>query len=61
MDDVERRRELGNFVRTRRERLAPKEAGLPVNGSRRTPGLRREEVACLASVSVTWYRTARTA
>ena len=55
MDDLERRRELGNFVRTRRERITPKEAGVSVSGSRRTPGLRREEVAYLASVSVTWY------
>ena len=55
MDDIERRRELGNFVRTRRERITPKEAGVSVSGSRRTPGLRREEVAYLASVSVTWY------
>jgi hypothetical protein len=55
MDDLERRRELGNFVRTRRERVTPKEAGLPVSGSRRTLGLRREEVAYLAPVSVTWY------
>ncbi len=55
MDDQDRRRELGQFVRTRRERLSPKSVGLPKGAARRTPGLRREEVAQLASVSVTWY------
>lgn len=47
--------ELGDFLRTRRERLMPEDVGLPTNGRRRTPGLRREEVAVLAGVSVTWY------
>src|SRR6266403_3077986 len=55
MDDQDRRRELGQFVRTRRERLTPKSIGLPKGAARRTPGLRREEVAQLAAVSVTWY------
>ena len=55
MDDQDRRRELGHFVRTGRERLSPKSVGLPKGAARRTPGLRREEVAQLASVSVTWY------
>jgi transcriptional regulator with XRE-family HTH domain len=46
-------RELAAFLRTRRERLAPRDAGLPPGRrSRRTPGLRREEVAELANVSV---------
>jgi transcriptional regulator with XRE-family HTH domain len=49
------RRELGDFLRTRRERLSPERAGLPAGGRRRTPGLRREEVAALAGVGVTWY------
>ncbi|MEV4893038.1 helix-turn-helix transcriptional regulator [Nonomuraea sp. NPDC055795] len=49
------RRELGDFLRTRRERLSPGRAGLPATGRRRTPGLRREEVAVLAGVGVTWY------
>lgn len=44
--------ELAAFLRTRRERLTPAEVGLPVTGRRRTPGLRREEVAELANVSV---------
>lgn len=52
----ERRRRLGEFLRARRERLAPSDAGLPVTfGRRRTPGLRREEVALLAGLSPTWY------
>ncbi|HEY8547638.1 MAG TPA: helix-turn-helix domain-containing protein [Acidimicrobiales bacterium] len=50
--DNERRRELGEFLRSRRERLAPEAVGLPPGGRRRTPGLRREEVAMLAGISV---------
>lgn len=50
-----RRRELAAFLRSRRERLAPEQLELPVSGRRRTPGLRREEVAGLAGVGVTWY------
>jgi transcriptional regulator with XRE-family HTH domain len=53
--DAIRRRELSAFLRSRRERLTPLQAGLPANGRRRTPGLRREEVAQLAGVGVTWY------
>ncbi len=49
------RRELGDFLRSRRERLAPERVGLPSTGRRRTPGLRREEAAVLAGVGVTWY------
>lgn len=45
-------RELGRFLRSRRERLTPAEVGLPDSGRRRTPGLRREEVATLAGISV---------
>ena len=48
--------ELGVFLRSRRQRISPAEAGLPVgNGVRRTPGLRREEVATLAGVSIDYY------
>jgi transcriptional regulator with XRE-family HTH domain len=47
--------ELGSFLRTRRERLSPEAAGLPNGFRRRTPGLRREEVAQLAGVGLTWY------
>ena len=51
-----RRRELAQFLRTRRQRLSPSEARLPWSGGRRrTPGLRREEVALMANVSVSWY------
>jgi transcriptional regulator with XRE-family HTH domain len=50
-----RRSELADFLRTRRERLTPDDVGLPSGGRRRTPGLRREEVALLAGVGVTWY------
>jgi transcriptional regulator with XRE-family HTH domain len=50
-----RRRELAVFLRSRRERLSPSELGLVATTRRRTPGLRREEVAQLAGMSVTWY------
>lgn len=50
-----RRRELAGFLRSRRERIAPELVGLPPASRRRTPGLRREEVATLAGVGVTWY------
>lgn len=50
----EQRRELGSFLSNQRARLQPAEFGLP-DAPRRTPGLRREEVAVLAGVSVSWY------
>jgi transcription regulator MmyB-like protein/helix-turn-helix protein len=50
-----RRNELAGFLRSRRERIAPEQVGLPPAARRRTPGLRREEVATLAGVGVTWY------
>ncbi|MFI5606753.1 helix-turn-helix transcriptional regulator [Amycolatopsis sp. NPDC051903] len=46
---------LGDYLRTRRQRLTPAEAGLPGHGHRRVPGLRREEVAFLAGVSADYY------
>ena len=49
------RAELAAFLRSRRERISPEQAGLPAGGRRRTPGLRREEVAALAGVGLTWY------
>jgi transcriptional regulator with XRE-family HTH domain len=49
------RGELAAFLRARRNALTPAEVGLPAGRSRRTPGLRREEIAMLAGVSVTWY------
>jgi transcriptional regulator with XRE-family HTH domain len=50
-----RRGELADFLRTRRASLKPQDVGLPDGGRRRTAGLRREEVAQLAGVGVTWY------
>jgi transcriptional regulator with XRE-family HTH domain len=56
MSMIEQRRRLGAFLRTRRERLTPAEAGLHGgHARRRTPGLRREEVALLCGLSPTWY------
>jgi transcriptional regulator with XRE-family HTH domain len=52
---MRRRDELRDFLRTRRARLSPGDVGLPEVGRRRTPGLRREEVAVLAGVGVSWY------
>jgi MmyB-like transcription regulator ligand binding domain/Helix-turn-helix domain len=49
------RMELASFLRSRRERITPEQVGLPPGRRRRTPGLRREEVAQLAAVGVTWY------
>jgi transcriptional regulator with XRE-family HTH domain len=53
--DEIRRQELSNFLRTRRARVSAADVGLPTASRRRTPGLRREEVAQLAGMSVTWY------
>ncbi|MFI6651869.1 helix-turn-helix transcriptional regulator [Streptomyces sp. NPDC050529] len=50
-----RRHELADFLRSRRERITPEQVGLVRGGRRRTPGLRREEVAQLSAVGVTWY------
>ncbi|WP_406451149.1 helix-turn-helix transcriptional regulator [Streptomyces sp. NBC_01622] len=50
-----RRRELAVFLRNRRERMSPSELGVVTVTRRRTPGLRREEVAQHAGMSVTWY------
>ena len=50
-----RRAEMAAFLRSRRERITPEQVGLPPGPRRRTPGLRREEVAQLAGVGVTWY------
>jgi transcriptional regulator with XRE-family HTH domain len=52
---AERRGELAAFLRSRRERITPEDLGLPGGHRRRTAGLRREEVAQLAGVGVTWY------
>lgn len=53
--DEARRRRLGEFLRAKRASLKPETVGLPSTARRRTPGLRREEVAVLANVGVTWY------
>src|SRR5213083_971655 len=50
-----RREELGQFLKACRARIGPEEVGLPPGPRRRTAGLRREEVALLAGVGVTWY------
>jgi transcriptional regulator with XRE-family HTH domain len=50
-----RRTELAEFLKARRARVSPDEVGLPSGERRRTPGLRREEVALLAGVGITWY------
>lgn len=50
-----RQSELGDFLRSRRLRLRPESVGLPTTRRRRTPGLRREEVAELAGIGVDWY------
>jgi transcriptional regulator with XRE-family HTH domain len=53
--DLTRSSTLGAFLRAHRERLLPAAMGLPNSSRRRTPGLRREEVAQLCGVSTTWY------
>lgn len=50
-----RRKSLGDFLRNARGRIAPEAVGLPAGIRRRTPGLRREELAQLCDISVTWY------
>jgi transcriptional regulator with XRE-family HTH domain len=49
------RKGLAAFLRAQREHLSPQAVGLPALRRRRTPGLRREEVALLAGISATWY------
>ncbi|MDS1139238.1 helix-turn-helix transcriptional regulator [Pusillimonas sp. SM2304] len=50
-----RRKALGDFLRQARGRVQPESVGLPSGVRRRTPGLRREEIAQLCGISVTWY------
>jgi len=52
---AERRRLLGEFIRSRRERTTPEMVGMAPGLRRRTPGLRREEVALLSGIGITWY------
>lgn len=49
------RTELRDFLRSRRARVSPEDVGIPATVRRRTPGLRREEVAQLAGIGITWY------
>ncbi len=52
---MDNRAEVSAFLKSRRGRITPEQAGLPVYGQRRVPGLRRGEVAMLAGVSVEYY------
>src|ERR1700734_1642471 len=52
---LERRAEISDFLRTRRAKIVPSDVGLADGARRRTPGLRREEVALLANIGTTWY------
>ena len=53
--ELERHHEIAEFLKSRRARLSPEQVGLPRGTRRRTPGLRRGEVAMLAGVSDEWY------
>src|SRR5258707_11488528 len=55
MEERDRRQPRAAFLRTRGARLQPADVGLPERSRRRTPGLRREEVAELANIGVSWY------
>src|SRR5258708_37461059 len=55
MTPATQRRTLGDFLRTHRVRLSPVGLGMASGGRRRTPGLRREEVAQACGMSTTWY------
>jgi transcriptional regulator with XRE-family HTH domain len=55
LGNMDRRTELGQFLRTRREALRPQDVGLGESGRRRVPGLRRDEVALLANMSSNYY------
>jgi len=54
-ENISRYKELGDFLKTRRAKISPLIVGLPEGSRRRTPGLRREEVAALAGIGITWY------
>ena len=55
MNSATQRAQLSEFLKSCRGRLSPQVVGLPPGGRRRTPGLRREDVAALAGLSATWY------
>ena len=50
-----RYKELADFLKTRRQKILPSQVGLPSTAHRRTPGLRREEVAQLSGIGLSWY------
>jgi transcriptional regulator with XRE-family HTH domain len=54
---VDTKREIQEFLTSRRARITPEQAGVPTfgSGARRVPGLRREQVASLAGVSIAYY------
>jgi len=52
---LNRKKELGNFLKNKRESISPESLGIATKGKRRTSGLRREEVAELAGVGISWY------
>ncbi|WP_378955074.1 helix-turn-helix transcriptional regulator [Pelosinus sp. sgz500959] len=54
-DEKQRYKELGDFLKSRRAKILPSQVGLPEGMRRRTPGLRREEVALLSGIGLTWY------
>lgn len=54
-EELSRHKELADFLKTRRARISPQQVGLPDGTRRRTPGLRREEVAYLSGIGITWY------
>lgn len=54
-DQEESRRELGKFLKSRRSRLTPEQFGLPIGPRRKVPGLRREELAQIAGIGLTWH------
>jgi transcriptional regulator with XRE-family HTH domain len=55
MSELERLSELRRFLKDRRARISPAAVGIPATGRRRVRGLRREEVAALAGIGVSWY------
>ena len=55
MNEKQRHKELGDFLKSRRAKILPAQVGLPEGIRRRTPGLRREEVALLSGIGLTWY------
>jgi transcriptional regulator with XRE-family HTH domain len=54
-NEKQRYKELGDFLKSRRAKILPSQVGLPEGTRRRTPGLRREEVALLSGIGLTWY------